>query len=62
MLDELNVMVQKYLRALSNCGAVILRASVIAAATALLKKYTKNVTKIDLKSQKTSSKVEITDN
>ena len=37
MLGELNVMVQKYIRALSNCGAVILRASVIAAATALLK-------------------------
>ena len=38
MLDELNVMVQKYL-------ILILRASVIAAATALLKKYTKNILK-----------------
>ena len=50
MLGELNVMVQKYIRALSNHGSVISVASAIAAATALLKKYPKIVGKIDLES------------
>ena len=50
MLGELDVMVQKYIRALSNRGPVISVASAIAAATALLKKYPKIVGKIDLES------------
>ena len=50
MLDELDVMVQKYIRALSNREAVISRAGAITAATALLKKYPKIVGKIDLES------------
>ena len=70
-------MVQKYIRALSNRGAVISRIGAIAAATALLKKYPKIVGKIDLESsswakslfmrmhyarrKSTSSKVEIPD-
>ena len=77
MLGELDVMVQKYIRALSNRGAVISRTGAIAAATALLKKYPKIVGKIDLESsswakslfmrmgyvrrKNTSSKVEIPD-
>ena len=74
-LGELDVMVQKYIRALSNRRAVTSRAGAIAAATALLKKYPKIVGKIDLESsswakslfmrmgyvrrKNTSSKVEI---
>ena len=50
MLGELDVMVQKYIRALSNQGPVISVASAIATATALLKKYPKIVGKIDLES------------
>ena len=77
MLGELDGMVQKYIRALSNRRAVILRAGAIVAATALLKKYPKIVGKIDLESsswakslfmrmsyvrrKNTSSKVEIPD-
>ena len=39
LLGELDAMVQKYLRAASNQGAVISRTSAISAAKALLQKY-----------------------
>ena len=39
MLGELDIMVEKYIRALSNGGAVISRSGAIAAAIALPKKY-----------------------
>ena len=50
MLGELDIMVEKYIRALSNGGAVISRSGAIAAATALPKKYPQIVGKIDLES------------
>ena len=72
-MRELDVIIQKFVRALSNCGAVISRADTIA----LLKIYPKIVGKIDLepsswakslfmrtgyaRRKNTSSKVEILD-
>ena len=77
LLGELDAMVQKYIQAASNRGAVISRASAVSAANALLKKYPNIVGKIDLESsswakslfirmgyvqrRNTSSKVEIPD-
>ena len=50
LLGELDAMVQKYIQAASNRGAVISRASAVSAANALLKKYPNIVGKIDLES------------
>ena len=50
LLGELDAMVQKYLRAASNRGAVISRTSAVSAAKALLQKYPNIVGKIDLES------------
>ena len=50
MLGELDSMVQKYLLAASNRGAVVSRASAVSAAKALLKKYPNVVGNIDLDS------------
>ena len=77
LLGELDLMVQKYVRAASNRGAVIPRASAVSAANALLKKYPNIVGKVHLDSsswakslfirmgsvqrKNTSSKVEIPD-
>jgi len=50
LLGDLDSMVQKYLLAASNRGAVITRASAVSAAKALLKKYLNVVGNIDLES------------
>ena len=50
LLGDLDSMVQKYLLAASNRGAVLTRASAVSAAKALLKKYPKVVGNIDLDS------------
>ena len=50
LLGELDAMVQKYLRAASNRGAVISKTSAVSAAKALLQKYPNIVGKIDLES------------
>ena len=50
LLGDLDAMVQKYILAASNRGAVITRASAVSTAKTLLKKYPNVVGKVDLDS------------
>ena len=50
LIGELDSMVQRYLLAASNRGAVLTRASAVSAAKALLKKYPNIVGDIDIES------------